>query len=370
VAQRGGEAPREAVELPDFPWDQLEPAKARAAAHPGGLVDLSIGTPVDPVPEPFRAALAAASDTPGYPRVAGTPALRAAITDWVATTCGAPPEQLGVLPTIGSKELVAALPAQLGLGAGDIVVVPSLSYPTYEVGARLAGASVVRADSLTAVGPSSRVRLVWVNSPANPTGQVLPPAHLRKLVDWVRERGAVLACDECYLTLGWQERPVSVLSVCDGDYDRVLAVHSLSKRSNLAGYRAGFVAGDPALVSQLLAVRRHAGLIVPAPVQAAMVAALADQEHAAVQRARYAARRELLRAALAAAGLVVERSEAGLYLWATRAEDCWQTVDWFAERGILVSPGAFYGPDGARHVRLALTATDERVAAAVARLAA
>lgn len=356
--------------LPDVPWDQLAAARQRAASHPDGLVDLSVGTPVDPVPQPLRRALSSAADHPGYPRVGGTAALRTAITDWAAEACGAVPERLGVLPTIGSKELVASLPAQLGVGPGDIVVVPRLSYPTYEVGGLLAGAEVVRADSLTAVGPSSRVKLVWVNSPANPTGRVLPPAHLRKLVDWARERGVVLASDECYLSLGWEAEPVSVLSVCDGDYRGVLAVHSLSKRSNLAGYRAGFVAGDPALCDRLTTLRRHAGLIVPAPVQAAMAAALADQDHAAAQRGRYAARRGTLRTALTAAGFAVEHSEAGLFLWATRDEDCHASVGWFAERGILVAPGSFYGPAGARHVRVALTATDERVAAAVARLAA
>ena len=328
-----------------------------------------MGTPVDPVPEAARSALAGASDSPGYPLTAGTAQLRAAIADWVATACGADPASLGVLPTIGSKELVAWLPTLLGVGVGDTVVIPRVCYPTYEVGATLAGATVVRSDSLTALGPTPRVRLVWVNSPANPTGRVLPEAHLRKMVDWARERGAVLASDECYLPLGWETRPVSVLDVCDGDYRGVLAVHSLSKRSNLAGYRAGFVAGDPELVGRLLNARKHAGMIVPQPVQAAMVAMLRDESHVTAQRERYAARRADLRAALVGAGFTIEHSEAGLYLWATRGEDCWSTVEWCARRGILVAPGEFYGPDGARHVRVALTASDERVAAAVARLA-
>ncbi|GAA4451013.1 succinyldiaminopimelate transaminase [Phytohabitans houttuyneae] len=336
-------------------------------------MDLSMGTPVDPVPPVVREALAAASDSPGYPLTAGTSALRTAITEWVVRTCvaspGQPADGLGVLPTIGSKELVAWLPTLLGIGPGDTVVIPTVCYPTYEVGVRLAGATPVRTDSLTSLGPA-RPKLVWVNSPSNPTGQVLPAGHLRKVVDWARERGAVVASDECYLTLGWEEQPVSVLSpeVNGGRLDGVLAVHSLSKRSNLAGYRAGFVAGDPAIVSELLAVRKHGGMIVPAPVQAAMVAALGDDEHAAAQRATYSARRDVLRASLVKAGFEIEQSGAGLYLWATRGEDSWSTVDWFAERGILVAPGAFYGPAGERHVRVALTATDERVAAAAERL--
>ncbi|MFV2009684.1 MULTISPECIES: succinyldiaminopimelate transaminase [unclassified Micromonospora] len=367
-APTGGGSP--AAGLPDFPWDRLAPVKERAARHPDGIVDLSVGTPVDPVPAVVQQALAATTDTPGYPMTAGSPRLREAIRDWCVRECGAVGDRIGVLPTVGSKELVAWLPTLLGVGPGDVVVVPSVCYPTYEVGARLAGAEVVRTDSLTALGPSSRVRLVWVNSPGNPTGQVLPSGHLRKVVDWARERGAVVASDECYQTLGFEAQPVSVLSgdVCGGDPTGLLAVHSLSKRSNLAGYRAGFVAGEPRLVDDLLAVRKHAGMIVPAPVQAAMVAALTDERHVADQRRRYAARRDRLRGALTAAGFTISHSTAGLYLWASRDEDSWSTADWFAARGILVAPGAFYGPAGQRHVRVALTATDERVATAVARL--
>jgi succinyldiaminopimelate transaminase len=360
---------RRSAGLPDFPWDILEPAKARALAHPDGIVDLSIGTPVDPVPMVVQRALAATTDTPGYPQTAGTPALRAALADYVARRCGAEVGPEGVLPTIGSKELVAWLPTLLGLGPDDTVVIPSVCYPTYEVGARLAGAKVARSDSLFALGPMRRVGLVWINSPGNPNGRVLGPDHLRKVVDWARERGAVVASDECYLELGWEVEPTSVLAAADGT-DGLIAVHSLSKRSNLAGYRAGFVAGDPALVQELLAVRKHAGMIVPGPVQAAMVAALGDDEHVVEQRERYLTRRELLRTALTAAGFTIDYSEAGLYLWATRDEPCWSTVDWLAQRGILVAPGVFYGPAGERHVRVALTATDERVAAAVVRLAA
>jgi succinyldiaminopimelate transaminase len=357
------------VRLPDFPWDLLQPAKARAAAHPGGIVDLSIGTPVDPVPAAVQEALAAAGNAPGYPLTAGTPALRASIRSWIATTCGASGD-FGVLPTIGSKELVAWLPTLLGVRPGDVVVIPPVCYPTYEVGVLLAGATVFRSDSLTAVGPDPRVRLIWLNSPSNPTGRVLPPEHLRKVIAWARERGVIVASDECYLTLGWESTPVSILAdeICDGDYTGIIAVHSLSKRSNLAGYRAGFLGGDPALIADLLAVRRHAGMIMPAPVQAALVAALDDESPVVTQRDRYAARRAALRPALERAGFAVTHSEAGLYLWCSRDEDCWKTVDWLADRGVLAAPGTFYGPAGEHHVRVALTATDERVAAAVERL--
>jgi succinyldiaminopimelate transaminase len=371
------------VQLPDFPWDRLLPVKERAvaAAGAGGLVDLSVGTPVDPAPQVVRDALAAASDAPGYPLTAGTPALREAIAAFLARRFGVRGlDPAAVLPTIGSKELVAWLPTLLGLRAGDRVAYPALAYPTYEIGARIAGAEAVPVDGLLELGalssgrlassPAARVGLLWVNAPSNPSGRVLPPEHLRKAVDWARERGTVLVSDECYAEFGWDVEPVSVLhpEVCGGSHAGLLAVHSMSKRSNLAGYRGAFVAGDPALVARLLAVRKHAGMMVPAPVQAAMIAALGDSAHVGEQRERYAARRRALRDALLAAGFTIEHSEAGLYLWATRGEGCWATAEWLAARGILVAPGDFYGAAGARHVRVALTATDERVAAACARL--
>ncbi|MFT4084400.1 MAG: succinyldiaminopimelate transaminase [Nocardioides sp.] len=357
--------------LPDFPWDKLQRYAATARAHPDGIVDLSIGTPVDPTPAVVQDALRAAADSPGYPATVGTERTRQAAVDWLTRRHGVTGLGLdGVLPTIGSKELVGSLPLQLGVGPGDLVVYPELAYPTYEVGARLVGADTLASDSLTALGP--RVpRVLWLNSPANPTGRVLPVEHLKKVVDWCRERGTLLVSDECYLECAWDDaEPVSVLhsSVTGGDHTGVLAVHSLSKRSNLAGYRAAFVAGDVAVVAELLAVRKNLGLIMPGPVQAAMAAALDDDEHAVEQHARYAARRTRLQAALTRAGFAIDHSEAALYLWCTRGESCWDTVGWLAERGILVAPGDFYGAAGREHVRVAFTATDERVDAAVDRL--
>ncbi|REE95995.1 succinyldiaminopimelate transaminase [Thermomonospora umbrina] len=360
--------------LPDFPWDRLTPYKEIAGRHAGGMVDLSVGTPVDPTPEPIRRALAEAADAPGYPQTYGTPALREAVAGWLRRTLGVSgADPAAVLPVIGTKELVAWLPTLLGAGPGDRVVFPELAYPTYDVGARLAGAEPVPADGLLTLGPAVP-KIVWVNSPSNPTGRVLPAEHLRKVVSWARERGAVVVSDECYIELVWDEtpgrQPVSILhpDVCGGSHEGLLAIHSLSKRSNMAGYRAGFVTGDPALVKRLLEVRKHAGMIVPAPVQAAMTAAYGDDAHVAEQRARYARRREALRAALVGHGFRIDHSEASLYLWATRDEPCWDTVEHLAGSGILVAPGDFYGPAGGRHVRVAFTATDERVAAAVQRL--
>jgi succinyldiaminopimelate transaminase len=356
--------------LPDFPWDQLASYAATARAHPDGIVDLSIGTPVDPTPDVVRRALEAASDSPGYPQTVGRPETRQAAVDWLARrhgVAGLGPD--GVLPVIGTKELVASLPMHLGLGPDHTVVVPELAYPTYAVGAALVGARTVATDSLTSLGPE-RPALLWVNSPGNPTGRVLPVAHLKKVVEWCRERGTLLVSDECYLECAWEADPVSVLhpDVCGGSHDGILAVHSLSKRSNLAGYRCGFVAGDPAVVAELLAVRKNLGLMQPGPQQVAMAAALSDDDHALEQHARYAARRTTLRRALEGSGFRIDHSEASLYLWATRDEGCWETVADLADLGILVAPGTFYGRSGAQHVRVALTATDERVAAAAARL--
>jgi succinyldiaminopimelate transaminase len=278
----------------------------------------------------------------------------------------------GVLPVIGSKELIASLPLHLGVGPGDLVVYPELAYPTYEVGAALVGARVLASDSLTAIGPE-RPAILWLNSPSNPTGKVLPVEHLRKVVEWCRERGTLLISDECYIECAWEgEAPLSVLNpaVCGDSHEGLLVVHSLSKRSNLAGYRCAFVAGDPSVIEALLAVRKNLGMMVPDPIQAAMVAALGDDQHAREQHARYAARRSRLRDALVQAGFAIDHSEASLYLWATRGESCWDTVSWLAERGILVAPGDFYGAAGREHVRVAFTATDERVEAAVERLTA
>ncbi|OIV37374.1 succinyldiaminopimelate transaminase [Mangrovactinospora gilvigrisea] len=356
--------------MPQFPWDRLEPAKAVAAAHPGGIVDLSVGTPVDPVPELVQGALRAASDSPGYPLTAGTPQLREALAEWLRRRVGAEIGTAAVLPLVGSKELVAWLPTQLGLGRGDAVALPELAYPTYDVGARLAGCEP-RTYREPWEADTAGLKLLWLNSPSNPTGRVLTKDELARTVEWAREHGVLVVSDECYIELGWDAEPLSVLhpSVNGGSHEGLLALHSLSKRSNLAGYRAAFAAGDERVVRELLEVRKHGGMIVPRPVQDAMAAALGDTVHVDEQRARYAQRRAALRTAFLKAGFTIDHSEASLYLWASRGESCWDTVNRLAEQGILVAPGEFYGPKGDRHVRIAFTATDERVRAAVDRLA-
>ncbi|MGZ0710461.1 succinyldiaminopimelate transaminase (plasmid) [Coraliomargarita sp. W4R53] len=363
-------------DLADYPWDAVAPYAARAREHSDGLVDLSIGSPVDPTPVIVASALSRATDAHAYPQTVGTPALREAIVDWFArrrAVSALTPQN--VLPTVGSKELVALLPLLLALGPGDIVVHPRAAYPTYEVGARLVGATPVAADD-PKEWPTG-ARLIWINSPGNPDGRVLGVDELRVAVARARELGAVLVADECYAELGWDSPwdATPIPSVLDdratgGDLNGILCVYSLSKQSNLAGYRAAFVAGDPRLVARLTTARKHLGLMLPAPVQAAMVAALGDDEHVAAQKERYRARRSLLKPAIESAGFRVDSSEAGLYLWATEGRDAWDSMGRLAELGILAGPGHFYGPHFPQHIRLSLTATDERIAAGAARLIA
>ncbi|MFZ7088322.1 succinyldiaminopimelate transaminase [Curtobacterium sp. RRHDQ10] len=364
-----------ALDLPDFPWDQLASASAQASAHPGGIVDLSVGSPVDPTPPLIRQALADATDAHAYPAVAGTPEVRAAIVDWYHRRHGVELTVQQVLPTIGSKEFIAGLALWLGIGPGDTVVFPEAAYPTYELGAALVGATALASDDPDAWPPSTR--LVWVNSPGNPDGRILTIEELRAMVDRARALGAVIVGDECYAELGWEPpydtAPTPTIldpRVVGADVHGVLSVYSLSKQSNLAGYRAGFVAGCDRVIAETLAVRKHTGMMPPMPVQHAMVVALGDDDHVRTQKAVYRGRRDRLRAALESAGFRVDHSEAGLYLWATRGEDAWTTVGVLAELGILVAPGTFYGTAGSEHVRIALTSTDERIDAAVDRLTA
>lgn len=355
--------------LPEFPWNHLEPAKAKASAHPEGLINLSVGSPVDEVAPAIREALSEAAAIPGYPQTVGTPELREAITAAMERRFHSP-RVTDILPVIGTKEAIAMLP--LLLGVKGTVLIPEIAYPTYEVAALLAGATPLRCDdpSLLSEEQAKDVDLIFINSPNNPTGEVLGIDKLQSLVTWAREHDAILASDECYLGLAWEEEAFSILDprVCGGSHENLLAIHSLSKTSNMASYRAGFYAGCPSLIAELTEVRKHAGFQMPGPIQSAMRRALIDDTQEAEQKERYRTRRELLMSALKAAGFEIEHSEAGLYLWATRGEDCWATVDWFATRGILVAPGSFYGAAAEKHVRVAMTASDEAVRAFAARL--
>ena len=366
------------LDLPEFPWDQLAPAKERAAAHPGGICDLSVGTPVDDTPAFIREALADASNAHGYPTVIGTTEVREAIVAWGKRRGMVDVGMNGVIPTIGSKEAVAWIPFLLGVRPGDTVLVPEVAYPTYDIGARLAGATPVAVDP---TDPSSwpDAALVYLNSPGNPDGHVMSTDELRAAVRWARSHGAVVVSDECYAALPWSEPYVSEgvpslldTDVCEGDASSLLVLYSLSKQSNLAGYRGALIYGDPALVAPIVSVRKHSGLMVPAPVQHAMAVALNDTEHVERQRSVYAVRRALLLEALTNVGLDVDPdSAAGLYLWVAdpaNPTDSWALVNRLAELGILVAPGDFYGTAAHGRVRVALTATDERIQAAASRI--
>jgi succinyldiaminopimelate transaminase len=351
--------------LPDFPWDSLESQRDRASEHPGGLIDLSVGSPIDATPTVAADALASAAQAPSYPLTAGTFELRAAMTAWWQRRRNTGPLTASeVMPSIGSKEMVGLLPTLLGVRSNDVVVIPEIAYPTYAIGAHVVGAGVVVSDD-PAQWPEG-TKLIWVNSPGNPTGQVRDISYLREALAVARKLGAVMVSDECYAELGWDDLSVPSLldqEVTQGDRSGAMSLYSTSKQSNLAGYRAALVAGDEALIHNLLLARKHMGLIVPAPIQAALTAVLGDDEHVALQKERYRVRRELVRDALLQAGFRIEHSEAGLYLWASRDEDCWDTVRWCAERGVLVTPGSFYGEAGSAYVRVALTVSDQQARA-------
>lgn len=349
------------MKLPDFPWDALAPFGEKARTHPSGFIDLSQGTPVDPTPEFIQAAFRAASNSPSYPVTAGTPELRESITNWAKSELGATGD-FGVLPLIGSKELVAWLPTIL---QSSQVIYPEIAYPTYLVG------SMIAKTKATPVGFDAtswpKADLAWVNSPSNPTGRVNTDAELINAIEWARNGGVVVA-DECYLEFGNNIIPKSILSLTNGDNKNILAIHSLSKRSSMAGYRAAMMIGDKDLIAKILEVRKHAGMMVPLPVQKAMIAALSDNKHVALQRELYNSRKAKVRSAIEKNGFKVDHSEAGLYLWATRSEPDWDSVSWFAEHGILVTPGHFYGEKGGKHVRIAMTATDAQIDELVKRI--
>lgn len=349
------------MKLPDFPWDALAPFGEKARTHPSGFIDLSQGTPVDPTPEFIQAAFRAASNSPSYPVTAGTPELRESITNWAKSELGATGD-FGVLPLIGSKELVAWLPNIL---QSSQVLYPEIAYPTYLVG------SMIAKTKATPVGFDAtswpKADLAWVNSPSNPTGRVNTDAELINAIEWARNGGVVVA-DECYLEFGNNIIPKSILSLTNGDNKNILAIHSLSKRSSMAGYRAAMMIGDKDLIAKILEVRKHAGMMVPLPVQKAMIAALSDNKHVALQRELYNSRKAKVRSAIEKNGFKVDHSEAGLYLWATRSEPDWDSVSWFAEHGILVTPGHFYGEKGGKHVRIAMTATDAQIDELVKRI--
>ena len=261
--------------------------------------------------------------------------------------------------------MVALLPFLLG---AKRILIPAIAYPTYKVGGIIAGSEVIDVDIDAKSWPTSNIDLAWINSPSNPTGRVHSDSELEAVISWSRATGAPVASDECYIPFPDTKSGRSILSLSGGDNTGLIAVHSLSKRSNLAGYRGAFVVGDPALISRLLEIRKHMGMMVPLPIQKAVAVALTDEEHVLHQAERYRKRRSILSAALISAGFTIDFSEAGLYIWCRNGQSDWTIVSWFADRGIVVTPGSFYGDAGASHVRIALTATDEKILEAAQRL--
>jgi succinyldiaminopimelate transaminase len=363
---------------PPYPYERLDALKRLAESLPGGLVDCSIGTPCDPVPEvASRAAARALDQSMGYPASAGSPALRTAAANWIGRRFGVAVEAGHVSACIGTKEFVTSLPHLLRLRnpGRDTVLYPAVAYPSYEMGAVLAGCRAVPvaldADwhlDLDSISPADaeRALLLWVNEPGNPTSSVGDDARFGAIAAWARAHDVVVASDECYVE--YAPEPTTILRA---GVKQLLAVHSISKRSNLAGMRCGFYAGDPDLVEYLVETRKHAGLMVPTPVQAAATAALDDDEHVREQRSRYEERRKLMSEGLAAHGLVHDGGPCTFYLWlrAERgADDGWEIAARLAHAGTLVSPGDLYGAAGADHVRLALVQPIERMQLALDRL--
>jgi len=372
-------APARGFVPPPYPYERLDALQAVAAASPAGLVDCSIGTPCDPVPEvASRAAAAALDASNGYPPSAGTLALRDAAAGWIRRRFGVDVEAAHVGACVGTKELVTSLPHLLRLRdpRRDTVLYPAIAYPSYEMGAVLAGCRAVPVPldaawhlDLDAISDADarRALLLWINEPGNPSSSTTDDAYLARVAEWGRAREVIVASDECYAEFA--PRPVTILSA---GLEGVLAMHSVSKRSNLAGMRVGFYAGDLDLVSYLVETRKHAGLMAPTVVQAAATAALGDDAHVAVQRDRYAERRELVGRALVEHGLEHDGGEATFYLWlrsAAGVDDGWEIAARLAtDAGLLVSPGDLYGALGADHVRLALVQPRDRLELALDRL--
>lgn len=353
---------------PPYPYDRLDELKALGAGLPGGLVDLSIGTPCDPPPGVVLEALAHSGAERGYPPSVGSVAYREGAAAWMERRLGVVIDPAQVAACVGTKELVAGTPQWLRLRRPDLdtVLYPAISYPTYSMGATLAGCRAVPYAHLEDIDPSDAARALclWVNVPGNPTGEL---GDLGAAATWGRARDVPVLSDECYVEFTWDGPPRTIL---EHGAEGVLAVHSLSKRSNLAGARAGFYAGDADLVHYLSEVRKHAGFMVPGPVQVAAVAAWADDEHVDAQRARYASRLTTMADALALVGVEAPPPGGGFYLWAPAPDgDAWALARRLAEQGgVLVSPGEFYGPAGAGHIRVAVVQPDERLALVTDRL--
>ncbi len=361
-------------EPPPYPYDRLDAFQKVAATHDGGVIDLSIGTPCDPPPTAVVEALSTSGAERGYPQSIGSEALRRAIARWMARRFAIDMPVSRIAACIGTKEFVATTPQYMKLRRPnrDTVLYPQTAYPTYEMGAILAGLRALPVPmnangtmDLASISPddAERALMLWVNSPSNPTGEL---DDLGAAATWGRTHGVPVFSDECYTEFTWSTNSQSILQ---HGADGVIAVHSLSKRSNLAGVRVGFYAGDADIVSYLQEVRKHAGFMVPGPAQAAAIAALDDDEHVRVQRDRYLSRLERVAQVLSTwSGVSINMPAGGFYLWCD-VGDAWGFTERLAtDGGALVSPGDFYGPQGARFVRVAVVQPDSRIALLAERL--
>ena len=359
---------------PPYPYERVDRFRPYGAAFPGGLLDFSIGTPCDPPPAGVIEALATSNSERGYPPSIGTAALRDAVQRWIARRFDVALTPSEIAACVGTKEFVGTLPQWLRMRtpARDTVLYPAIAYPTYEMGAILAGCRAVPVAiapgggldlGSIAAADAARALALWVNSPANPSGAL---DDLGVAAAWGREHGVPVFSDECYVEFTWSGRGRTIL---EHGLDGVVAVHSLSKRSNLAGGRVGFYAGDPELVSYLGEVRKHVGMMVPGPIQAAGVAALDDDAHVQVQRGRYLRRLERMAEILGKwSGVDIALPAGGFYLWFP-VDDAWAFTEQLArEGGALVSPGDFYGAAGAGFVRVAVVQPDEQIEMLAGRL--
>jgi succinyldiaminopimelate transaminase len=354
---------------PPYPYERLDEITELAARHDGGAVDLSIGTPCDPPPAAVVEAFGIGDTMRGYPPSIGTAAFRTAAAEWLHRRLKATVDPVTeVAAVVGTKEFVASTPQYLRLRdpSRDTVLYPQISYPTYEMGAILAGCRPVPYRHLDdiAADDADRALCVWVNTPANPTGEL---HDLGAAAHWGRTRGIPVLSDECYAEFSWASDPTTILRV---GTDGVLAVHSLSKRDNFAGARIGFYAGDRELVHYLREVRKHAGLMPAGPVQAAAVVALGDDAHVEVQRERYQRRLTTLRTILGTLGYEAPMPDGAFYLWVPAPDgEAWTAARDLAVRaGIVCSPGEFYGAASAGWFRLAAVQPDERIALAASRV--
>ena len=356
---------------PPYPYEQLDKFRNLAESLPGGAVDLSIGTPCDSVPEVVKRSITSEMSLDSarpYPSSVGSEDFLKAASKWMERCLKVEIPETSIGACIGSKEIVTGLPAVLKLRNPDkdTVLYPAVSYPSYSMGAQLANCRSVAVPvdeewriDLSRIDKKDIERAIclWVNSPGNPAGAI---EDLEKIADWGKANEVMILSDECYVEFTWGTSPKSVLQ---SSKEGVLAIHSLSKRSNLAGMRVGFYAGDLELVSYLREVRKHQGFMLSGPAQNAGIAAMNDQAHVDKQKQLYLGRLSKLMNIFDSLGIETAMPEGAFYLWIAAPEaDEWRLVQELAKNlGMVVTPGEFFGEKGKGYIRVAAVATDDRI---------